>query len=473
MLLAVSNPLLALFKDKERETLIEDLDGDVPSTYVVEIAKPFFYKTEDNQEISENLQSFFMKKLTDFKTHLLSAQERERIFNDLISTQQRKHQNSLVQNEKTQVTKLFENENNGTISENFAYREKIKEVEDQIEKLATIRMEEIDLPEELDITLKAGSSNSMFFSDDTNEINPLLPHLNDADLVIYSTISIRNNSYNMQFYAVQKGNDNILPIWENSTNLNNLQQDIVSLSETALPALILGRPWTRLKVNTDPQNTIVYLNNEVIGSGKIDFLGAPEGEYTLVIEALGYENTTQKIQLEAYQTTEIKTELQVRDIFAPIVLSTDPEGADVYQGSLWIGITPLEITKTETLTPYTLVLEGYRNRRIDIDENSNSELVVKLASNELTNQEIFENEKTQFYWSLGVLTLGLMSAFLLNEYHNELAMQFNQTQNAAVLAQFNSVTTPKTILYGVDIALGIYLGYRLVRYIIAAENLTK
>ena len=73
--------------------------------------------------------------------------------------------------------------------------------------------------------------------------------------------------------------------------------------------------------------------------------------------------------LDVYGTL---TEAQLRNRLEPekglLLIKTDPPGADVRQGGVSLGATPLLVTTLDTDRPYAFDLEciGYQKKRIDV-----------------------------------------------------------------------------------------------------------
>lgn len=214
------------------------------------------------------------------------------------------------------------------------------------------------------------------------------------------------------------------PFYSSARPLTSMEEGIADARD-AVRSLVAGSDWSSLSLTTNNSESLIYLDEELIGIGSIRELILFPGDYQLRIEAEGRRAISREIQLPANAGTELSFELEA--IPQPAVaISTFPGAADVYLSSRWVGETPLLLPAEGRLGTVRISKEGYRDLLFpaeELDRGKNSFTLEEQLYDEAARLKL---KQDRLYTSVGLFTLALpvtlISYSLYRDYGNQAAL---------------------------------------------------
>ncbi|MGL4677364.1 MAG: PEGA domain-containing protein [Brevinema sp.] len=210
-------------------------------------------------------------------------------------------------------------------------------------------------------------------------------------------------------------------------------------------AIIVNRPYTALRVTSEPTGALVYLNGVYVGSTPLVYPTAPLGEQRVMFLKDGFNREEILTDIVAGQTNSISYRMQALNQSGMIRVTASIPDAEVYVNSLYKGKTPLIVSNLTLHTKYRVEV---LNPNANLVSNRNS--VYKHLT--LTEQKLsidfdaqFKNYETKYRSPAqqGLLvatyiswftTVALLGTSIYTQY------RFRDTQN--LVNQFGEPTTP-------------------------------
>lgn len=150
------------------------------------------------------------------------------------------------------------------------------------------------------------------------------------------------------------------------------QEITVNSGETTKIKITLIPAYGFIKINSQPDNAEVFLNNDYFGliEKEKTLNDIFPDEYKITLTKTGYKDWTKEIEVFSYNTTFVSAQLE--PWYVTLNLDSIPTNAQVYLNNKKIGVTPLVYTRL-TYGEHQLRLEkeGYFTKQIDdfgIDE---------------------------------------------------------------------------------------------------------
>lgn len=167
------------------------------------------------------------------------------------------------------------------------------------------------------------------------------------------------------------------------------QEITVNSGETTKIKITLIPAYGFIKINSQPDNAEVFLNNDYFGLIEIEktLNDIFPDEYKITLTKTGYKDWTKEIEVFSYNTTFVSAQLE--PWYVTLNLDSIPTNAQVYLNNKKIGVTPLVYTwLTHGEHQLRLEKEGYLPKQIDdfgIDEREDKfmdeESSVRLEKN--------------------------------------------------------------------------------------------
>jgi hypothetical protein len=243
-----------------------------------------------------------------------------------------------------------------------------------------------------------------------------------------------------------------------------------------LTRILWGREWASLAARVSPPEARIYLDGTLLGAGeaKLDFVSP--GEHTLRLELEGYHDLSRQVEVAPYSLTELDLELEKLPE-ALIAVGSLPEGAALYKGSTWLGITPLEVPRPEELARFLLRLEGFRDEPLYLGPSTPASLAVDLKPAAADPLERQKSERNRFYTAFGLFALALPLPIFSWRYVTESLVGYQSAVDGGDLAEAERLLNAGNGYYyaylgtlGLTIGLAGNMLIQLVRYIRAADR---
>lgn len=260
--------------------------------------------------------------------------------------------------------------------------------------------------------------------------------------------------------------------------------DRISLVQGWLTDVLLNRPWSRLKIATDPAYAEIWIDDRLRGLGAVD-LGIQEpGNYKVLVRAGGFQSYQEVIEVTSGQIIQKQWQLKPRTGFDRRI-TTDPSGARVWIGGRFQGTTPLEVLSSDEPQYMEIELTGFNPVARTVWP---MERELDFVLEPRTEERSLEEARTWFYISLGSFTVSFFSYILFRGLEYEYLQLSNDFLKDYLLTpvgfrtqeQLDKVNLSYTfqqtfqnggyVLLGVTVALFGWTVWELFRYIDVAER---
>ena len=136
--------------------------------------------------------------------------------------------------------------------------------------------------------------------------------------------------------------------------------------------VVLAAAWAavaapiRIDVSARPEGAKVLIDGVSKGVVPVSVLDVGEGRHLLRVEAPGRRPVEEVLSVKPEDF--IRKDYELEPEKGLLLIKTDPPGADVRQGGVSLGATPLLVTTLDTDQSYAFDLEciGYQKKRIDV-----------------------------------------------------------------------------------------------------------
>lgn len=271
--------------------------------------------------------------------------------------------------------------------------------------------------------------------------------------------------------------DGIVPIWEGAasdTELETVSQEAGAI----IRSLVLGRPWCSLTVQADPPEALIVVNGKTMGVGFWSSSVLNPGDFVLEVSAHGFEPLLVEETLTESENKTLSLTLEKTDLNAVLVRS-DPPGADVRLGTLWLGSTPLLVERPDRVMPLSLELEDYISRTVPFSPDT-EKLTVPLESRLVDPIEEYSIARKKLYNAVAIFSASLAPTIALlgisqNYANMNIVSQESPVNDEDLEYSYRRYLVSYGMMWGsVAVNLGLLTNvlFRLHRYLDAAEGLS-
>jgi TolB-like protein len=180
---------------------------------------------------------------------------------------------------------------------------------------------------------------------------------------------------------------------------------------------------TRITVNSNPNNSEVYIDNRLIGKTPINQHDISPGEHQLKIQKSGYAPHEEKINIEAGKTKPYS--IGLKKIFT-LKINSVPADAEVYVNGKKVGVTPFSSSGIEDARlEITLQKTNYKSWEKTITLSKNTELDAKMQitdeykdylAKQTQGTKVKKEGSSKLWWWLGggAIVAGTAAYFLIS-----------------------------------------------------------
>jgi TolB-like protein len=180
---------------------------------------------------------------------------------------------------------------------------------------------------------------------------------------------------------------------------------------------------TRITVNSNPNNSEVYIDNRLIGKTPINQHDISPGEHQLKIQKSGYAPHEEKINIEAGKTKPYS--IGLKKIFT-LKINSVPADAEVYVNGKKVGVTPFSSSGIEDARlEITLQKTNYKSWEKTITLSKNKELDAKMQitdeykdylAKQTQGTKVKKEGSSKLWWWLGggAIVAGTAAYFLIS-----------------------------------------------------------
>lgn len=454
---------------------IEDRAGieDAKETWSIGLSKLKSIGVDnENLYLTMNLPGLILEKIRICKEHYLSGEEKEgyrRNFLEELIDEREKVLHSLL----NELDKFYFSETK-TESTLKNYNARIKELRNQIEKLKNYPMENIKLKDKKPIAVAAGENSDELLQE--MRFSPgYMASTYSLDMYIYGTIEEIEEYYFVNVYVWNSA------LGEHQKEISDAatKTDIQELGEriaSQIVRVVMGREWALLSIEVSPEEADIYIDGEYWGAGKVNRVIVEPG--THFVDAVSEQYTDRRIEyyVEKSKKNELFIELEKVDTEA-VRISSFPFGVDVYEGSTWIGKTPVSIPKTEDLKRLLLKAPMFATEKLTLSPDSPGEIFLRLSPFVMDTETYMEKKRDEFYRAAGFFVLTFPLPFFLYSMSEDfasgyvIASQSNDTEGMAKNLQRSNVAY-HTYLGSIVVVTSMLINtvVNLAEYIIAGEG---
>ena len=454
---------------------LEDRAGieDVKETWAIGLSKFESIDVDvENLYLTMNLPGLILEKIRICKEHYLSREEKEGYRHNLLERlidEREKELHSLL----NELDKLYfsETKNESTLNN---FNERIEELRNQIEKLKNYPVENIKVKDKKPIAVADEETSDellqeMLFSPE------YMASTYSLDMYIYGTIEEIEDYFFVNVYVWNSalgGHQLEIKDAASKTGIQELGERIAS----QILRSVMGREWAMLSIEVFPEAADIYIDGEYLGAGKVNRVIVEPGTHILDVVSAQYTDRRIEYYVEESKKNELFIELEQADTEA-VRINTFPFGADVYEGSRWVGKTPVSIPRTENLKRIFIKAPTFGTEKLTLSPDSPGEIFLRLSPFTMDTDTYIEKKRDEFYRAAGFFVLTFPLPFFLYSMSEDfasgyvIASQNNDTEGMEKNLQRSAVTY-HTYIGSLVVVTSMLINtvVNLAEYIIAGEG---
>jgi len=133
---------------------------------------------------------------------------------------------------------------------------------------------------------------------------------------------------------------------------------IAFVAAVILVSTACGPATGGISVSSTPEGAEVYVDGALAGKTPLKSTGMRPGRHTIRVMLAGHAPFEMTIEVQAGKTSEVTAQLR-KDVFNPVLVESNPQGASVYVDGRFEGNTPVVIEKPAAEVPIVLSKPGY------------------------------------------------------------------------------------------------------------------
>jgi len=256
-------------------------------------------------------------------------------------------------------------------------------------------------------------------------------------------------------------------VWEENFifSYNDINPTIDEITRKLL-IILSGNTPSAIAVKTEPETTLVLINQSFAGRGGISTTEYPPGKITVNASAPDHESIVLETELVSGELTQINIKLNPI-MYVNTGITSNTQG-HVYHGALYVGESPLTLRLPANNLEYIEVRDDSRKRGsavfktkdvIDYDQT----VTFKLSQQNRRNA--VDRQRRDYYWAWGsqwltgiAAWIGYYSAMGIND-----AVNLNGGNKTPELSNYGNNLL--NIYYGAAVAFGVTSLYGIIRMI--------
>jgi hypothetical protein len=255
--------------------------------------------------------------------------------------------------------------------------------------------------------------------------------LGEADLLIYGSASEVQGYVIIEISAYSRYAEQNIFSKTYAAEPENLDDEIRALAQD-VTSVLLGRPWAALSVAADRDHAEISIDGEIAGYGSAELPFLKPGLHTVNVSAPDFLEYEETIGLMTGAERRLEIPMRKRE-GESVLISSEPEGADLYVDSIWAGRTPVTLTLPGQPRALKLSKAGYHSSTFALTPESPKEIERRLISDRYDFAAELEQEKDEFYTSLGLFVLSVPAPIILGGLYQNIVSLFPGGSPAAGL----------------------------------------
>jgi hypothetical protein len=441
-----------------------------------------FALAPENLYLTHSLPLLLRERLSGIHTHYFSNEERLGYQKWILAQEQRRLGQALQLLREERDDLFFRNLSLTERSEKLAnYDEKIEDAIERINSVKNIDPARVEFPDQKEIQFKLAEGGEATGADgeaaemlvEAPTLSPLrIARHEQVNLLIWGTLEEIQGYLYLTIRALDAHLGREVFYYSDAAEPEDLYRGLEEAT-AELSGMLWGREWASLAVETTPAGARVFVNGVYAGRAPVELDYLLPGSVELRVEAPGFRREDLRVDLVPYAQTR---ELVVLEALPEDVLrvTSDPEGALVYNGSRWIGVTPLEVQRPESLSRFVLRLEGYRERVLYVGEETEGDVSIVFHVDEPDPVEIQLRRRDRFYTAFGFFAASVPIPFFLwaaaNDSYGAFLEAVSPVEAQRLADRVEVYYNSYLATLGVSVALFVNMMVHLVRYIRSADR---
>lgn len=289
----------------------------------------------------------------------------------------------------------------------------IQKLKKEIEGLRKLDKDKVKMSDYLPVKIKSGTADDPLFSYEEAELEESTADFlekNSLQCLVSGNIENFEEYYLISVDYYQAHQQDPVFSWQKTIPEEELPKALEEL-KFLLAEWILGRKWAALQVITNSHSEI-YLNGKLRGVGKANMPFLKPGDYTIKLKDRSVFGKEINVTLEAGEKKQLKTTLAEKEGILYVIESA-PEGANLYNGNLYIGKTPYLLEKKDKDIVLKIRKDGYHDRSFLLTDKSRGVQKFRLSRFFEDHSRGLKRQRSRFFWSMGVMTSGFIAFFIL------------------------------------------------------------
>ncbi len=362
-----------------------------------------------------------LRGIKEIPSHVLSSEEME--------GWKRRERDRILFKKGKELSELFKRKDSLLFDDASINTEQLK-LEKQIEEkkleITNIQSDDssISVPTVLDIDFCEENKTESLRKLTGNSIEGIYS-LKEFDQIIYGELVMVDQwiyLYIQMYNYLTKKEDTLYRALVDPESISRILPDIIS----SLRKQIYGREPPVLLVKGQPADSFYNLNKgpDFLTDSPVSTLDP--GTYHLTVHRDGYYPEEHDIVLKDGEKLTVSYSLKKKKT-GFMSISTFPDGADVYSGSMWIGKSPV-ILKDPVLPDYlSLKKEGYNEIHLIMDEHARSRnFRFFLTPDSINRERMVETQRKKFYNSFAFFIISLSVPVISYGFSSDYGYAYNQ-----------------------------------------------
>jgi hypothetical protein len=359
----------------------------------------------ENQYLRHSFPLALRERLSGVRLHFFGEEEREGYRRAVIRRATRRKVEELEKLRGERDALFFQDREAGELErERASYEQRIRQAVEELARLTALDPAAIEVPERKEVRLAEGPRGEVLLPEAGRA--PLAAAAEQkVNLLIYGSFEEIQEYLYLEVRAVDATLEREVYAYTDAVGREGLGP-VMEAAVEDLTKVLWGRDWASLAVTAAPPEARIFLDDSLLGSGEVHQDFVSPGERSLRVELEGYETLTRRLEVEPYSLTELDIALEKLSE-SLISVGSEPLGAALYRGSTWLGITPLEVARPQTLARFLLRLEGFRDEPLYLGPTSPAAVSFSLAPAEADLFARQKRERNRFYSAFGLFALSL------------------------------------------------------------------
>ena len=405
--------------------------------------------------------------LSEIVSHRLSSEERRDLARRAVHETETEHLSTLAGLHAKKDALFFDSKISP--SEIDAVNAEIDEARRNLRALRSLPLDRIPVPESLDVRFSDPENGGLRSLD--GAFPDAFRRREGLDLLITGDIVHVGDYYGIGAYAWTDRGKSVL--WEGAgadADIAEIAQRIASSARS----LIMGRPWTALAVNVTPEDAVISINGTPVGVGYWTDSTLSPGPVTIEVTAQGHRPRIINEVLIAKDAKDVDVVLEATT-GNQVLVRSDPDGAGVRLGALWLGLTPLPVGLPDLVIPLTIEKEGFRPRVVPFSPETRR-LTVPLEAVLVDPADELAESRRRLYNAVTWFSFSVAPTMILLGISNNYVRRYRTGSRPEDLrSSYDAYAVSTGLMWGsvaLNVGLLTVVLFRLGRYLKAAEELS-